>query len=210
MLRLKTLALAAAPIAVAAAVVPQAPVVAQSSSPLSQVQTHLKAVNTMTAAFTQTDRRGRSMSGAFTLKRPGKIRFQYQRGVPMLIVADGSRLYMIDYETKRVDNWAIGNSPLGVLLDPNPNLARIAKVVRNDRQTLLVQAKDPKRPEYGTVTLGFAKIASAPAGLLLQGWTVIDAQNNRTTVKLANQRFNVPVADTAFRWQDPRPPKRKG
>jgi outer membrane lipoprotein-sorting protein len=205
MLRMKTLVRAAAPITIAALVVPQAPVVAQAASPLAQVQAHLKAVNTMTANFSQTDRRGQTIGGTFTLKRPGKIRFQYQRGVPMLIVADGRRLYMIDYETKDVRNWAIGNSPLGVLLDPNPNLARIAKIVRNDRHTLLVQAKDPKRPEYGTVTLGFAKVASAPSGLLLQGWTVIDAQNNRTTVKLSNQRFNVAVADSAFAWNDPRP-----
>ncbi|HEY7809820.1 MAG TPA: outer membrane lipoprotein carrier protein LolA [Allosphingosinicella sp.] len=205
---MKTLALAAAPLAAAALVLPQVPAVAQAASPLAQVQAHLRAVNTMTANFSQTDRRGQTLTGAFTLKRPGKIRFQY-RNAPMLVVADGRRLYMIDYETKDVRNWGIGNSPLGVLLDPNPNLARIAKIVRNDRQTLLVQAKDPKRPEYGTVTLGFAKVASAPSGLLLQGWTVIDAQNNRTTVKLSGQRFNVPVADSAFAWADPRPKGKK-
>jgi outer membrane lipoprotein-sorting protein len=206
---MKTLALLAAPVSAAALLVPQAPVVAQAASPLNQVQAHLRAVNTMTANFSQTDRRGQTLTGQFTLKRPGKIRFAYQKGVPMLVVADGRRLYMIDYETKDVRNWGIGNSPLGVLLDPNPNLARIAKIVRNDRQTLLVQAKDPKRPEYGTVTLGFAKVASAPSGLLLQGWTVIDAQNNRTTVKLSGQRFNVPVADSAFAWADPRPKGKK-
>ncbi|HEX8585925.1 MAG TPA: outer membrane lipoprotein carrier protein LolA [Allosphingosinicella sp.] len=208
MLRMKTLALAAAPLAAAALVLPQLPAVAQAASPLAQVQAHLRAVNTMTANFSQTDRRGQTLTGAFTLKRPGKIRFQY-RNAPMLVVADGRRLYMIDYETKDVRNWGIGNSPLGVLLDPNPNLARISKIVRNDRQTLLLQAKDPKRPEYGTVTLGFAKVASAPSGLLLQGWTVIDAQNNRTTVKLSGQRFNVGVADSAFAWNDPRPKAKK-
>ena len=208
MSRMKTLALAAAPLAAAAVVLPQVPAVAQAASPLAQVQAHLRAVNTMTANFSQTDRRGQTLSGAFTLKRPGKIRFQY-RNAPMLVVADGRRLYMIDYETKDVRNWGIGNSPLGVLLDPNPNLARISKIVRNDRQTLLLQAKDPKRPEYGTVTLGFAKVPSAPSGLLLQGWTVIDAQNNRTTVKLSGQRFNVGVADSAFAWNDPRPNAKK-
>jgi outer membrane lipoprotein-sorting protein len=89
-------------------------------------------------------------------------------------------------------------------------MSRIAKVVRNDRQTLLVQARDPKRPEFGTITMGFAKIASAPNGLMLQGWTMIDAQNNRTTVKLSGQRFNVAVADSAFRWTDPRKAGPKG
>ena len=204
MLRLKTLALAAAPLTAAAFVLTPAPVIAQAASPLGQAQAHLKAVSTMTANFTQTDRRGKSLSGTMTMKRPGKLRFQYQKGVPMLIVADGKRLNMIAYETKRVDSWPIGNSPLSVLLNPNADLSRVAKVVRNDRQTLLVQARDPKKPEFGTITLGFAKVASAPAGLRLQGWTVIDAQNNRTTVKLSNHRFNVGVADSAFRYTDPR------
>jgi len=202
MLRIRTLALAALPLTAALAL-PTA-VTAQAGSPLAQVSTHLKAVNTMTANFTQTGRGGQTLGGTLTLKRPGKIRFQYQKGVPMLVVADGKALTMIDYEVKQVQRYPIGNSPLGVLLNPNQDLGRIAKVVQNDSRVLLVQARDPKRPEYGTISLAFAKVPSAPAGLMLQGWTMLDAQNNRTTIKLANQRFNVAVADTAFRWTDPR------
>ncbi|HEY0112294.1 MAG TPA: outer membrane lipoprotein carrier protein LolA [Allosphingosinicella sp.] len=204
MLRLKTLALAAAPAAFAVALVPQAPVAAQAANPLGQVTAHLKAVSTMTANFAQTDRKGRTLTGVMSLKRPGKVRFQYARGVPMLVVADGRRLHFIDYQVKKVQSWAIGSSPLGVLLNANPDLSRIAKVIRNDSQTLLLQARDPKRPEFGTITLGFAKSARAPSGLLLQGWTIVDAQSNRTSVRLSNQRFNVGVADSAFTFQDPR------
>jgi outer membrane lipoprotein-sorting protein len=202
MSRLKTLALVAVP--AAALAVPAAAVLAQSASPLAQVQAHLRAVDTMTATFSQTDRRGRTLTGSLTLKRPGRIRFEYQKGVPMLIVGDGKAINVIDYQVKQVQRWPIGNSPLGVLLNPEQDLSRVAKVIRNDAQTLLVQARDPKRPEYGTITLGFAKIPSAPAGLMLQGWVMLDSQNNQTVVKLSDQRFNVAVADSAFRWTDPR------
>ncbi|MDB5694221.1 MAG: outer rane lipoprotein carrier protein LolA [Alphaproteobacteria bacterium] len=198
MSRLKTLAF----VPVLMLAVPQ-PAAAQPA-PIAQVTAHLQAVDTMTANFSQTDRRGQVLNGVLTLKRPGRLRFQYQPGVPMLVVADGKRLWVIDYETKRRDSWPIGNSPLGILLNANPDLTRIAKVVRNDAQILMVEARDPKKPQYGTITLGFSKTASAPAGLLLQGWTVIDAQNNRTTVRLSNQRFNAAVADSAFRFDDPR------
>ena len=207
--RLKTLAFAAIP-AAAALALPQAAVVAQASSPLAQVQSHLAAVGSMTANFSQTDKRGQTLTGTMTLKRPGRVRFEYQRGTPFLVVADGKRLAMIDYETRRVESWPIGNSPLAVLLDARPDLSRIAKVTRNDAQTLLVSARDPKRPEFGTITVGFAKVASAPSGLMLQGWTMLDSQNNLTTVKLSNQRFNVAVADSAFRWTDPRKRGPKG
>jgi len=203
MLRFRALAFAAAPLALAAVVVP-APVAAQADQGLAQVQAHLRAVDTMTANFSQTDRRGRSLRGVVTLKRPGKVRFQYERGVPLLVVADGNSLTMIDYQVNQVSRWPIGNSPLSVLLNPNQDLARFARVTRNDNQVLTVEARDPRRREFGTITIAFARVASAPSGLMLQGWTMLDAQNNRTTIHLTNQRFNVPVADSAFRWTDPR------
>jgi outer membrane lipoprotein-sorting protein len=180
------------------------PAIAQSQAGLAQVSAHLKAVNTMVADFAQTDRRGRTLTGTVTLKRPGKVRFQYQKGVPLLVVADGKALTMIDYQVRQVSRWPIGNSPLGVLLDPNKDLSRVATIVQDDAQVLSVRARDPKRAEYGTITLAFSKSASAPGGLMLHGWTMIDAQNNRTTVRLTNQKFNVAVADSSFRWTDPR------
>ena len=203
MKRLATLSLLAAPLSAAAFIAPAA-VSAQAASPLSQVSAHLRAVDTMTANFAQSGRGGQTLTGTLTLKRPGKVRFQYQKGVPLLIVGDGKALTMIDYQVKQVSRWPIGNSPLSVLLNPNQDLARVARVVRNDAQTLLISARDPKRPEFGTITMAFAKVPSAPAGLMLQGWNMVDAQNKRSNITLSNQRFNVAVAETAFRYVDPR------
>jgi outer membrane lipoprotein-sorting protein len=199
MLRLRAF-LVAAPLALAAI---GAPVVAQAPTGLAQAQAHLRAVQTMTASFTQTDRRGRSMTGTLTVKRPGRIRFDYGRGANMLIVGDGRSLNFLDYEVGQKQRWPIGDSPLSVLLNPDQDLARYARVVQNDTQVLLVEARDPRRREFGTITLGFARVAGAPAGLILQGWNTRDAQNNVTTVRLANQRFNVPVADSVFTYRDP-------
>lgn len=202
MMRFAALALAAAPIG-AMALVPAA-AVAQAAGPLAQVSNHLRTVDTMVADFAQTDRRGQTMTGVLTLKRPGKIRFQYQKGIPLLIVGDGKALTMIDYEVKQVSRWPIGNSPLSVLLNPNKDLSSVAKVVQNDAQVLVIEARDRRRPEFGTITIAFTKSPGSPGGLMMRGWTTIDAQNNRTTVRLSNQRFNVAVAESAFRWVDPR------
>ncbi|MGE5723480.1 MAG: LolA family protein [Sphingomonadales bacterium] len=201
MRRLAALSLLAAPVA---AVVLPAPLAAQASPALAGVSAHLRAVDTMVADFAQTDRNGRTLTGTVTLKRPGRIRFQYQKDYPVLIVGDGKALTLIDYEVKQVSRWPIGNSPLAVLLNPEKDLSRIATVVEDDPQVLIVRARDPKRPEYGTITLAFTKAASAPGGLMLRGWTTIDAQNNVSTIRLSNQRFNVAVADSTFRWTDPR------
>jgi outer membrane lipoprotein-sorting protein len=179
---------------------------AQTADDLSLVSAHLKAVTTMTAGFTQTDRAGKSLGGVVTLKRPGKIRFQYEKGVPLLIVGDGKALTFVDYSVKQVQRWPIGNSPLGVLLDANKDLARFTKIVPNtNARVLLAEARDPKHPEYGITTLAFLRDSSAPGGLMLQGWVTLDSQGNRTSVRLSGQQFNVGVSDETFKWRDPRP-----
>jgi outer membrane lipoprotein-sorting protein len=39
---------------------------------------------------------------------------------------------------------------------------------------------------------------------MLYGWTAIDAQHKRTTVRLSDQRYNVPVSDGAFTYAEPK------
>jgi outer membrane lipoprotein-sorting protein len=191
--------------AAAIALAAPAAVYAQAPVTLATVQQHLAQTNSMTAAFTQTDRTGKVLSGTLTLKKPGKIRFQFEKGVPILVVSDGKSLYFLDYQVGQKQRWPIGNSPLGILLDPSRDASRYARVLpESDSRVVSVEAYDPKHPEYGRITLIFARNASAPAGLMLQGWVALDAQNNRTTIRLSNQRFNVPVTDSAFRFNEPR------
>jgi outer membrane lipoprotein-sorting protein len=74
---------------------------------------------------------------------------------------------------------------------------------------LSVEVKDPRKPEYGTITMIFARDPSAPGGWELASWVALDAQNKRTTVRLSNQRYGVAVADSAFTYRDPRVTSRR-
>jgi outer membrane lipoprotein-sorting protein len=186
-----------------------APAYAQPSV-IRRVQEHLRGVHTMTADFMQTDRKGKSLTGKLYLKQPGKIRFQYEAGVPILVVGDGRVLNFIDYQVKQVSKYRIGGSPLDILLNPKRDLSRVAKVVQSAAPGVItILARDPRHPQFGSITLAFTEKADAPGGLLLEGWVALDAQNNRTTVRLSNQRLNVPVAETVFQWDDPRPGKNR-
>ncbi len=172
---------------------------------LAEVTSHLKAVSTMTANFVQTNRLGQSVNGTMILKRPGKLRFQYKNDASLLIVADGRALNMIDYEVNQVQSWPIKNSPLSVLLDPNKDLSKFGKIIPTANDNVVsVEVRDPKRPEYGVITMFFNRRANAPAGLNLVGWVALDSKNNRTTVQLSNVKFNISVKSSAFRWRDPR------
>lgn len=191
---------ALAPVAIVAAAMPAE---AQTTD-VAKVEAHLAAVQSMTANFTQTDGKGRTARGTVQLKRPGRIRFQYDGG-DVLLVGNGSRLTFIDYEVGQKSSWDLNKTPLGILLSDRPDIGRIARVMpQNDPRVVVVRARDARRPEFGTLLLAFVRNPSAPGGLLLEGWTAIDAQNKRTTIKLGNQRYNVAVPDTAFRFAEPK------
>ena len=176
---------------------------------LGQVEAHLAASQSMTASFVQTDSKNRQLVGTVQLKRPGRIRFEYGRGTNMLLVGNGKTLTFIDYEVGQKSSWAIAKSPLSVLLSGNPDLGRIARILPSqDPRIMLVRARDGRRPEFGTMILAFVKSPGAPGGLRLEGWTAIDAQNKRTTVKLDGQRYNVAVPEGAFSY--PEPKKKRG
>ena len=177
---------------------------------LDRAVTALRGISTMKADFVQTDRSGQTVRGVMTLKRPGKIRFEYEKGVPMLVVSNGKSMYMVDYEVNQVQRWPIENSPLGALLDPSRDVKRFGKLVPTSHPDVVsVEVRDTKRPEFGVITLIFARDAASPGGLRLTHWVALDSQNHRTTVRLANQRYGVAVADSAFTFRDPRRSSRR-
>jgi outer membrane lipoprotein-sorting protein len=200
----KPFARAFAPIAILAAV----PAAAAESPDLGRVQQHITSVDTMTAIFVQTDGRGRSAAGTLQLKRPGRIRFQYGSG-DLLLVGTGGRLVFLDYTVGQKSSWDLNKTPLGILLSANPDVKRIARIQANkDSRILVVRAHDDRHPEFGTLVLAFLRSPSAPGGLQLYGWTAIDAQNKKTTVKLSNVRYNVAVSDGAFTYAEPKKRRR--
>ena len=192
-----------------ALVAPAVPAAAQSGQ-LDRVVAALRGISTMKANFTQTDRAGRTVRGELTLKQPGKIRFEYEKGTDMLVVSDGKAVSFVDYEVNQVQRWPISNSPLGALLDPKRDVKRYGKLVPTGNPNVLsIEVKDPKKPEYGAITLVMVKNAGAPGGLELASWVALDSQNQRTTVRLSNHRYGVSVADSAFRFRDPRRSSRR-
>lgn len=202
-------AAALALLAPAALLVPATPAQAQSANPntaqINRAVAALRAITTMQADFTQTDRSGRTVSGTITLKNPGRVRFEYQRDVNMLIVSNGQTLTLVDYDVQQVERYPIRNSPLGAILDPQRDVARFGRLVpTNSPGVISIAVSDSSRPEFPEFTLIFVEKASAPGGLELASWVARDSQNNRTTVRLTGHRYGISVADSTFTFRDPR------
>lgn len=191
--------------------VPTAPAAAQSqANKLDRAVAALRAITTMRADFTQTDRAGNAVAGVLTLRNPGRIRFEYEDDVNMLVVSDGRALTLVDYDVNQVERWPIRNSPLGALLDPERDMRRYGSLQPSSTNNVIsVEVRDPNRPEFGVITLVFAEDSRAPGGLKLASWVALDAQNTRTTVRLRNHQYGMSVPNSAFTYRDPRRSSRR-
>ena len=196
------LARALGPAALAMLAVPAG---AAATADLGMLKAHIGSVQTMTANFTQTDARGRTAGGTLQLKRPGKVRFAYNSG-DLLMVANGKTLTFVDYQVGQKSSWPLNRTPLGALLSSSPDFNGKAQILPSENPNVVV-ARAKNSSQYGQLTLAFLRSASAPGGLQLYGWTAIDPQNRRTTVRLTNVRYNVAVPESAFTYTEPKKKK---
>lgn len=177
---------------------------ANPAATINQAVAALRGIETMRANFVQrSDATGQQVTGVLSLKRPGKIRFQYQAGYPVLIISDGKALTVVDSEVKQTQRWPIGKSPMGALLNPTRDVAQYGTLLPSlDPNVVNIRVADRMHPEYGVMSLTFARKASAPGGLELVGWQTVDAQNRRTTIILTGHQYGLGLGDDLFKYLD--------
>ena len=170
-----------------------------------RVERYLGALDSLRARFVQVAPDGTASEGELSLDRPGKLRFEFTDGTPLLLVSDGAILTFVDYSIGQVTRWPVEDTVLGLLVREDIDLSAVDAVI-NSRdfgagEELVVTARDPDRPEQGLLSLEFADRAD---GLELTGWQVIDARGQVTRVTLHDQRVNIALADELWSFEDPR------
>lgn len=164
------------------------------------VEDYLNKITTMTARFEQTANDGSTFAGNFMLKRPGKLRFEYDAPVTDFIVADGLMVHYYDGQMKQDNAAPISRSLADFFLRPNITLSgdiSVSGIERADGflQVRLVQSKDP--------LAGDLTVMLTENPLTLRGWRVVDAQGVVTSVALSDSKFGVPLKDKLFHYYDP-------
>lgn len=174
---------------------------AQDKADVARVEAYLNGIRTAQARFTQIASDGEVAHGTFTMSRPGKLRFEYEPPVPILIVANGSQLAYFEKELEEVQYVPVGQTPLNFLLAPNVAFGRDITVDRVQRQpgALAITGHDTRRPEDGSVTLVFTE-----QPLQLRQWIIRDPQAKSTTVTLQDLRTDVTLDPKQFNFIDPK------
>lgn len=170
---------------------------AEDQARITRAQSYLQSLTTGSGRFQQTDFKGRVTQGDWWLSRPGKIRFEYDAPYSMIVVADGKRVNMWDPRLKSFDQYPLELTPLSLFLSKNIRFDQgvIITEVTSTSDGFRLKARDRRKEVEGSITLNFIEKTKGGA-LTLGEWTVTDAQNKATRVKLLSFKTNVnPKAD---------------
>lgn len=177
---------------------------AEQQEALAEVEAYLNGVKSLRARFIQVAPDGGLAEGDFYLRRPGRLRFEYDPPVPILIVGDGFLLHYQDKELGQINEWPIFDTPIGSLSRDEVGFGKDLLVtdVKTDPGRIVVTVVRREDPGEGSLTLYFTRDP-----MTFAQWRVKDAQGQVTTVALEDLEINVAVSAELFVWNPPKGPR---
>ncbi|MEM6944779.1 MAG: outer membrane lipoprotein carrier protein LolA [Pseudomonadota bacterium] len=173
---------------------------ANDARDLARISNYLNGTTTLTGEFVQVGPDGDVSTGQFYMRRPGRVRFEYDLPNPALIVADGTWVGIYDRSARTLDRYPLGQTPLEILLEERVNLRDSGAVtnIESGNGQIRVTAIDPDEPDQGSITMIFSD-----QPLELRQWVVLDAQGLTTTIALSETRANIKLDPELFFIGDP-------
>lgn len=162
---------------------------------LNELSRYLNTLKQAKGSFTQINSDGTISTGTIFLKRPGRVRFEYNPPEQALVLAGGGAVAIIDKKVKTSEQYPLKRTPLSIILARNVNLARADMVTghSSDGTSTTVRAQDPEHPEYGNIELVFT---GSPTEL--RQWRINDDAGNSTTVILGELDKSASLGELMF------------
>ncbi|GAA6175674.1 LolA family protein [Sulfitobacter pacificus] len=166
--------------------------------PLNDISAYLNKLQTAKGEFTQINDDGSISTGTIYIKRPGKVRFEYNPPETALVVAGSNTVVIFDKKSNQpAESYPLARTPLSIILARNVDLGKANMVTGHsfDGTATVVKAQDPENPQYGNIQL---KFTGNPVEL--RQWVINDGNGSQTTVvlgdlqkggNLPNSLFNV-------------------
>ena len=167
---------------------------------LVSVGRYLNSLRTLKARFVQIGPDGAVTQGTMWLQRPGRMRFEYDKPSPLLLVAGNGTVVFHDAQLDQTTNIPVGNTPLGLLLADTIVLSGDVTLTDFQRppgglQLTLVRTRTPGDGSL-TLTLNASPLA-------LTGWSVVDAQGRETRIRISSVQLGGSFDQALFAFTDP-------
>jgi outer membrane lipoprotein-sorting protein len=169
---------------------------AQAQVGVPEIEQYLNSIKSLKSRFVQSNPNGSIVQGTLYVRRPGRMRFEYDPPSQLKIVADGYQVTMWDNATRDFGQWPIGWTAASFLVKDQLSLTGDLRVEKLDRVNGLLEATtvQAKKPQEGKVIVRFAENP-----MLLRGWTIIDNRGNQVTVSLSEMQTGLQLADSLFK-----------
>ena len=170
---------------------------------IARVENYLDSIDSLQAEFVQIGPDGSLATGDFYLRRPGRLRLEYDPPLPYLYVANGTWLTFWDAELEQRSDAPLGSTLADFLVRDDVSLSGDVTVtgmrVADDLiEVELVQSDDQ---HAGRLTMVFTD-----RPLRLDRWFIQDGRGQVTQVQLTCQQTGIPLSNDLFRA--PRPSRR--
>ncbi|UWR26140.1 outer membrane lipoprotein carrier protein LolA [Sulfitobacter sp. S223] len=150
--------------------------------PLGSISNYLNGLTTAKGEFTQINGDGTISTGTIYIKRPGRVRFEYNAPDTGLVIAGSNTVVIYDTKSNQPpETYPLSRTPLSIILARNVNLGQAKMVTGHayDGKATTVTAQDPENPQYGNIQMKF----TGPTPELRQ-WIINDGNGSQTTVIL--------------------------
>jgi outer membrane lipoprotein-sorting protein len=183
-----------------APIAPRAALPPEHAALVGEIERHLEGVRTLRARFQQLAPDGGLATGRVYLRRPGKLRFDYDPPSRVLLIASDWRLIFQDASVQQINVIPLAETPLGFLLAERIRLAGDVTVtdVAERGQEVALRVIRTAAPDQGAIVVVFGR-----RPLELRRWSVTDPQGLTTQVVLDRVETNVELASDLFVWRDP-------
>ena len=162
---------------------------------VARIEGYLNGLNTVKASFQQyTDSEGLGF-GRIYLRRPGRLRVEYDPPSEIILVADGTLLSYYDSELNHIEQVPLNLSPMWFLLRQNVKLGGDVTVTQFQRRSgsIMIGLVQSDEPDAGSVQLEFGD-----KPLELRQWTITDSAGSTVRVGLYDAEFGGQLANELF------------
>jgi len=166
---------------------------------LARVDAAMNSTASFSGRFAQYAADGSFAQGQVYIKRPGKLRFEYDAPNPLLIVSDGVTLTQQDKALETIDRVPLSATPLNYFLKENINLANDTEVIglQKTYNEWRVTARDGSGEMDGAITMVFDS-----GTLALKEWVIADSFGGQTRVLLSELKYNERINPRVFVLRD--------
>ncbi|MDI2112649.1 LolA family protein [Commensalibacter nepenthis] len=170
---------------------------AQDQALSDQAQTWINNLTTLEAKFQQIAPDGQRSTGTVWIKKPDRIRFEYNKPSQLLLVANDGKMVFHDSEVGQTTTIPLDQSPLGLLLKPQLSFSgdvTMTNFTPPNNGLFQITVVRTASPSDGSLTLIFNQNP-----IMLRAWRVLDAQGRTTMVDLYDLQPGVSVKNKLFK-----------